>query len=167
MPGGFRYTAAHTSSIDFLCHRAQLRIAVPDSHSLMPTLMAASPQLQIRKTPRRFQFSLARLMIAMTLIALLLGFSSVISGTILLFIWIILYTLPACFAACMVYGRGDLQAFALGALVPCIPLLLASPGTAPSFVGGIAMAFATLIASGICGVVAVATRRWIVANNNE
>jgi hypothetical protein len=119
-----------------------------------------------RTAPPRFQFSLARLMVAVTAIALLLGFSSTIGSTIAFFNSIVLYILASGLVAFAVYSRGDLQAFAIGALVPCLPLMV-GPFHSTGIASGLGYLVRLLLFSGICGAVATIARRWIVENQRD
>ena len=78
---------------------------------------------------RPFQFSLAWLLIFMTVVAVVLGLSASIAGAVVhsLFSLVVLAVYPAVLVACIVYGRGDFQAFALGAFVPGTPWTVMSP----------------------------------------
>jgi hypothetical protein len=114
----------------------------------------------------RFQFSLRWLLIAVTIVAVLLGFLSFQIGQILvgLCVFVVLRGIvPTAALAGAIYGRGGLRAFAIGALVPCVPVL--TSGAEPwdrwgwGFVSGAAIHLAAI---GICGVVAVVARRGLV-----
>jgi hypothetical protein len=70
--------------------------------------------------------------------------------------------LPTIFVVCAIYGRSDLQTFAIGAVVPCVPLLTTDMGPI-SGSSLLAASIGQLFVSAICGVVAVAVRRWIVS----
>jgi hypothetical protein len=71
-------------------------------------------------------------------------------------VWCILPTPLVIF---VVYGRGDLQAFAIGALVPWATLIIRVSGSF-SLLG---ITFWLLPLCAICGFVAVMTRRWLQA----
>jgi hypothetical protein len=113
----------------------------------------------------RFQFSLWWLMVAITAVSILLflsvsfgGFIEIVLASIL---WCILPTPLVVFA---IYGRGDLQAFAIGALVPWLTLIVFRfPGSLPFLAASVWL----LPMCVICGVLAAATRRWIKANLRE
>ena len=59
-----------------------------------------------------------------------------------------------------IYGRGELRAFAIGAVVCSIPVLTTELGPM-SFAGLVVGTISQLMAMGLCGVVAVATHRWL------
>ena len=110
----------------------------------------------------RFQFSLWWLMVAITAAAVFLflsvSFGGFIEVMLMSILWCIVPTPLVIFA---IYARGDLQAFAIGALVPWVILILLR-FPAPN---GIFWASLWLLPMCvICGVVAAATRRWIQAN---
>jgi hypothetical protein len=108
----------------------------------------------------RFQFSLVALLVLMTVVALLLGFSAYIIDAMLLgpLLAFAFYLPAAALAACAVYGRGDYQAFALGALIPWVATMI--DGIPYSWSGLGVLIRVVLIAAG-CGCVSVFTRRWI------
>ncbi len=110
----------------------------------------------------RYQFSLWWLMVAITVASILLFLTVSVSDFLEVafasILWCIVPTPIVIFA---IYGRGDLQAFAIGALVPWVTLLMFGyPGGLSLFVASLWL----LPMCGICGVVATATRRWIKAN---
>jgi hypothetical protein len=116
----------------------------------------------LRRSP--FQFSLGRLMIIVTVACVLLGVweilppgfvDNVVIGSI------VLGVIPTVLITCSVYARGDVQAFAIGALVPWISVLITRDG--PLRVWGLG---AWIFIGGLCGVVAVATRRWIAGRDS-
>jgi hypothetical protein len=113
--------------------------------------------------PSRFQFSLRWLLIAMAVIAVLLGIS-VIAGdyvNALVVRPLVLLVVPACLLVIVVYGRQDLRAFGIGGLVPYVTILADKfPGT-PLFGGNFTSRIWTLLLVVACGAAAVATRRWI------
>jgi hypothetical protein len=100
----------------------------------------------------RFQYSLAWLLIAVTVVAIVMGFASSFRGFIgsLLFVTVCC-VLPTPFLIAAIFGRGDIRTFAIGALVPWLTLLpwLSS------------MAVWLLILPFVCGTLAVITRRWL------
>lgn len=112
----------------------------------------------------RFQFSLRGLLIAMTVVAILLGLVVFPLGQIivgLLLAVLLRGVLPTVAVAAAIYGRGRLQAFAIGAVVSCLPILFGDLGPL-SFFGLIAALVTQLVAAAVCGIVAVATREWLV-----
>jgi hypothetical protein len=72
---------------------------------------------------------------------------------------ILLCILPTPLLASAVYGRADLQAFAIGALVPWVTTIaFRYPATWSS---SLALLIWLLPNCAICGALAVATRRWL------
>jgi hypothetical protein len=110
-----------------------------------------------------FQFSLKWLMIVVTAVAVVMAFG-VVFDTIITWILkpLLSFALPAALLSAAVFGRGDTRAFAGGALVPCVYWMV--EGTAPVSLNGawLGVAVWLLLWCGISGVVALATRRWIV-----
>lgn len=107
----------------------------------------------------RIQFSLARLMIGMAVVAVLLFLAMKVGS----FFEIVLFSIVACIVPtplviCAVYGRGDVRAFSIGALNPWVVwIALRFPDSA----GWLFESIWLLVMGGICGVIAVVTRRWI------
>jgi hypothetical protein len=101
------------------------------------------------------QFSLSRLMIAVTVIALVLGVlviaEDLVFGIIAIFVWCVF---PTPFIILALFGRGDLRAFAIGGLVPWLTYFRGVPGS-------VELLFSLIIVSPICGAVAVAAFRWL------
>jgi hypothetical protein len=126
------------------------------------------PDTSQTRTPQRwwplprYQFSLARLMITVTLVAILVWFATKVGS----FISVVLFSFFACaiptpIVICAVYARGDTRAFAIGALVPWIVAFrLAWPDPYGAFLEMIWL----LMMGTACGVIAVVTRRWIERN---
>ncbi len=83
-------------------------------------------------------------------------FGDFIGLTVASLVWCVLPTPLIIF---VVYGRGDLQAFALGALVPWITLIVRTPNS----VTLLAATFWLLPLSAICGFTAAMTRRWLLS----
>lgn len=113
--------------------------------------------------PSRYQFSLRWLLIAMAVIAVLLGIS-VIAGdyvNALVVRPLVLLVVPACLLIFVVYGRQDLRAFGIGGLVPYVTILADKfPGT--PFIGGTFISRIWILLLVVaCGAAAVTTRRWI------
>src|SRR5688572_11847112 len=105
----------------------------------------------------RIQFSLKWMMIALTVACVLLFLSVTIRDfvpAIIAFGFLCILPTPVVIFA--IYSRGDPQAFAIGALVPWVTVLLSQ------------RPFAALIwllpMCALCGFLAAATRRWIKAN---
>jgi hypothetical protein len=111
--------------------------------------------------PPRFQFSLRNLLIAVAVLAVLLGLFAVAGGILawllaILVVWI----LPTPLVVAAVYSRGDIRAFSIGALVPWVSRWTNLP-IGESLVGVLESTVRLLVIAGICGAVAVSTRRWI------
>jgi hypothetical protein len=113
----------------------------------------------------RIQFSLKWMMIALTIACVLLFLSVTISDfvptTLSFAFWCIV---PTPLVTIAIYGRGDQQAFAIGALVPWATLIFFRT---PVEFGFFTILFWMLPMSALCGVLAVATRRWIKANHQD
>jgi hypothetical protein len=112
----------------------------------------------------RFQFSMFRLMVVVTLVALLLGLAVTFGGFInVLLISVVGCVLPTPLVVCAIFGGKDLRAFAIGALIPWFTqITLRFPAPAST-------AFLTiwlLAMGGVCGAVAIATRRWLERTGN-
>jgi hypothetical protein len=79
----------------------------------------------------RFQFSLRGLLIAMTVVAILLGLIVFPLGQMivgLLLAVLLRGVLPTVAVAAAIYGQGRVQAFAIGAVVSCLPILFGDLG---------------------------------------
>ncbi len=100
----------------------------------------------------RFQFNFTWLAIAVIAAVLLMGVATSFRDFIgsLLFVSVCC-VLPTPFLIAAIFGRGDIQSFAIGALVPWLTLL---PWMS-------SMAIWLLILPVICGTLAVVTRRWL------
>jgi hypothetical protein len=105
----------------------------------------------------RFQFSLAWLLIVVTVVAVVLGLS-VTLGSLLgtVFFAIVYCVLPTPLVICAIFARGDIQAFAIGAIVPWWTVASWMPNTSSFF-----SAIWLVVVSTTCGTVAAITRRWI------
>jgi hypothetical protein len=119
----------------------------------MPDPVNSSARSKRRWLPLpRFQFSLAWLLIGVTVVAIALGMASSFRDFIgSLFFVAVCCVLPTPFVIAAIFGRGDIQSFAIGALVPWLTLL---PWMS-------SMAIWLLILPVICGTLAVVTRRWL------
>jgi hypothetical protein len=108
-------------------------------------------------------------MIVITVAAVFLGASTTVLGTGIAFLmgWIVWYVAPAALLSIAVFTRGDMQAFAMGALIPWIGPLARWPVDGRSFGEVFGMTFALLMTGGVCGIVAAVTRRWIVDRNPD
>jgi hypothetical protein len=100
----------------------------------------------------RIQFSLKGVLIlivtALVLMALASSFRDFVGS---LFFVSICCVLPTPFVVAAIFGRGDIQSFAIGALVPWLTLL---PWMSSMFIW-------LLILPLVCGTLAVVTRRWL------
>lgn len=106
-----------------------------------------------------FQFSMFRLMVVVTLVAILLGLAVTFGG----FIDLVVGTLACCIlptplVIAAIFGQGDVRAFGIGALIPWGALVLMRVPLFEFFFLGIIWLLAM---AGVCGVLAVATRRWL------
>jgi len=100
----------------------------------------------------RFQFSLGWLLIAVAVVAIVLGIAASFRDFVgAIFIAFVCGVLPTPFVIALIYGRGDVRVFAIGALVPWV-------GMIPM---GYTMTIWLLILPVISGVVAVVSRRAI------
>jgi hypothetical protein len=110
-----------------------------------------------------FRFSLKWLMIALTAACILLfltvTFGDFVEVAFFSAIWCIVPTPLIIFA---IYGRGDLQAAAIGALVPYATLMILRVPTAWSSYFNATLWLLPM--SALCGVLAAATRRWMQGN---
>jgi hypothetical protein len=111
----------------------------------------------------RFQFSLWWLMIAVTIVAVLLFLVTRVSGFVgIVFVSFVVCVVPTPLVICAIYGRGDVRAFSIGAMVPWVIMLsLRFPSTMSSVFEVIWL----LLMGGISGVIALATRRWLPPND--
>lgn len=114
----------------------------------------------------RIQFSLKWVMIALTIACVLLFLSVTIRDFVPVALsfafWCIVPTPIVIFA---IYGRGDHQAFAIGALVPWATLILLRPSVAEY--AFFTVLFWLLPMGALCGFLAAATRRWIRVNQRD
>src|SRR2546423_10124038 len=107
----------------------------------------------------RFQYSLARLLIAVTVVAILIFLATKVASLfqIILFSFVTCIV-PTPLVICAVYGKGDVRAFSIGALNPwVVSIALRFPDPYGTFFEMIWL----IVMGGICGVIAVITRRWI------
>jgi hypothetical protein len=105
----------------------------------------------------KYQFSLAWLMIAVTAVALLLGAIHIFGDFIgAVMFAVICCILPTPLLICAIFARGNVQAFAIGALVPWLMLLAWMPGRS-----AVSIALWLLFLPVLCGIIAALTRRWI------
>jgi hypothetical protein len=120
---------------------------------------SAKPSRQQISLPR-FQFSLGWLLIAVTGICVLLGLAYVFDAFVFAVIGMLLWcAIPTPLVICLVYGQGDHRAFAIGALMPwVVSWIEAARGSVFSGLGVLLLVVPSLL----CGLLAVATRRWVV-----
>jgi hypothetical protein len=124
------------------------------------------PHFFLTLTPMpRFQFSLWWLMVAITVLCVVLFLSVTIGDFLEVAIASVLWcVLPTPIVILAIYGRGDWQAFAIGALIPWVTLIaFRVPATLSFFVATLWL----LPMCAVCGIVAGVTRRWIKANLGE
>ena len=96
-------------------------------------------------------------MIVITVVAILLGLAVTFQGlTSLILASLIWCVLPTPLVICAIFGPGDVRAFAIGGLIPWFPLLRATP-PGPALLIPVWL----VIMSVICGMIAVATYRWV------
>jgi hypothetical protein len=119
----------------------------------MPEPETSPTRLSRRWLPLpRFQFSLAWLAIAVIAVAVAMAMASSFRDFFgSLFFISVCCVLPTPFVVAAIFGRGDIQSFAIGALVPWLTLL---PWMS-------SMAVWLLVLPIICGTLAVVTRRWL------
>jgi hypothetical protein len=111
----------------------------------------------------KFQFSLAWLMIAVTVVALALALAHFVGDFLGLMLFAaVCCILPTPLVISAIFARGDIQAFAIGALIPWWTLY-----TWMSNSGSLAIAAWLLFLPAICGALAVVTRRWIQRHNGR
>jgi hypothetical protein len=130
----------------------------------MPPDVSPPPFAPTPKIERpRFQFSLRLLLAAVTIVAVLLGLGAFLTGQLLLGLMLAVLlrgVIPTMAVVTAFYGRGDLRAFAIGAVVVCVPTMttdLGRLGFGDLVVGTVAQ----FVAIGFCGFVAVGVRRWL------
>jgi hypothetical protein len=111
--------------------------------------------------PPRIQFSLRGLLIAVAVVAVLLGVAAVANGILSwLLAVVVMWVLPTPVLITAIYGRGDARALCIGALVPWIPAILGR-SVQGSLIDVMESTVWLLVMAGVCGVVAMLTRRWI------
>jgi hypothetical protein len=104
----------------------------------------------------RFQFRLVWIFVLMTVVALVLWLMMSLGGIVLgSLVWCVL---PTPLVICAIFGRRDAQAFAIGALMPWLCMLVFRVPLIDSFV---ALTVWIVVLGGLCGVLAVVTRRWV------
>jgi hypothetical protein len=96
-------------------------------------------------------------MIVITAVAIVLGLAMTVQGlTSLILASLIWCVLPTPLVICAIFGRGDVRAFAVGGLVPWLPLLRATPPGPPWL-----LPFWLVVMSALCGVIGAVTYRWV------
>jgi hypothetical protein len=100
----------------------------------------------------RIQFSLTSVLVIVVLAFILMTLASSFRDFVgSLFFVSVCCVLPTPFVVAAIFGRGDIQSFAIGALVPWLTLL---PWMSSMFIW-------LLILPLICGTLAIVTRRWL------
>ncbi len=122
----------------------------------------------------KFQFSLRSQLIAVAIVAVILGLFVTVGQSFaqLAYYGILGCLLPTPLVICALFGSGELRTFSIGSLVPWLtfvhpqPLTIASQYRTPVSLFGLMLGSAVfmLILAVACGVLAVATRRWIERN---
>jgi hypothetical protein len=115
------------------------------------------------------QFSLAWLLMAVTLVAVLLGLSQTTAGFSIvasMLSALVEGVLPAALVICALFGRGELRTFSIGALVPWLvtrpyPQLAVGIGRISDWWSVIVVWGFTLVTAAASGAVAVVAYRWI------
>ncbi len=107
---------------------------------------------------------MAGLMITVTLVAVLLGLSVLFGGFVgAIFAALVWCVLPTPLVICAVYGRRNLQAFAIGGLIPWGLFVM----RIPPLTTFLPMTIWLVALGGVCGTVAVVTRRWLERSGGE
>jgi hypothetical protein len=101
------------------------------------------------------------LTVACVLLFLTVRFGDLLEFAYVAIMWCIVPTPVIIFA---IYARGNLQAFAIGALVPWVTLMLFRAFEWSSYVMTTVWLLTT---SAACGILAVATLHWINANQRD
>lgn len=115
------------------------------------------------RPPSRLQFSLRWLLAMVAIVAVLLGLLSFSVGQFVVGVCLLVVLrgiVPTAAVVGAVYARGDLRAFAIGALVPCISAMMSGdePWNRWGPVFGVALRLTTVA---LCGSIAVVLRRQI------
>jgi hypothetical protein len=101
------------------------------------------------------------LMITITIACIVLFLWVTFGGFVSFVAAILLCVVPTPLVIIAIYARGDLQAFAIGALVPWVVLILLR---APVFESNFTIWIWLLPTCAFCGALASATRRWLERN---
>jgi hypothetical protein len=118
-----------------------------------------APQREANQVSRpRFQFSLGWLMLGVSIVCLMLGLWEILPRGLVGYLFVmplVFGVVPTVLVICTIYARGDIQAFAIGALVPLSSLLLIREIVHTAW--GILMW--VVVVGGTCGALAVFVRR--------
>jgi hypothetical protein len=118
--------------------------------------------------PRRFQFSLRGLLVAITLVAIAFGATVVFGGPLFGLLAVTIYLLYATpLVIVVIYSKGAPCAFSIGALLPWIVIWPKGPPQSTDLLNLIVFLVWLLIFGGGCGLVAAATYRWVVRSVNR
>jgi hypothetical protein len=120
----------------------------------------APQQVPGNTAPPRFQFSLGWLMIVVSIVCVTLGVWQMLPRGFVGYLFVdplVLGLIPTVLVSCTIYAKGDIQAFAIGALVPWSSLILVRDGPISIWRLGMWMVFV----GGMCGALAVVMRRWL------
>jgi hypothetical protein len=108
-----------------------------------------------------FQFSLRWLLIVVTVVALLLGLMVMFGGGVFANVLLLLYPTPL--VVTIVYAKGEVRTFAIGAVVPWLSLAFLGSSRYANW-AQLETVLWMLFLAGLSGAVAVFTRRWLVRN---
>ena len=96
-------------------------------------------------------------MVTVTIVAVVLGLGSSLGSFFSEVLYLaICCVVPTPLVICVVFGRGYVRAFAIGALIPWIVLLPLGSRSVSLFIVALA-----LVLSATCGMIAAGTWRWI------
>jgi hypothetical protein len=95
------------------------------------------------------------------LLGLAVTFGGLIGTAVQILVWCVL---PTPFVVCAIFGRGNLQSFAIGVLVPWAPLMMMGFPWQNAYIWA---TFWLLIVGTLCGAIAVATRRWLERSGDK
>jgi hypothetical protein len=105
----------------------------------------------------RFRFSLKWLLVTVTAVAVLFGLVIVFGDFLDMVVFAMVFSvLPTPLVICAIFARRDVQAFAIGALVPWFTLIVWI-----RTMWFVTLMIYLLLLPVICGIVAVVTRRWL------
>lgn len=114
----------------------------------------------------RVQFSLRWLLLAMTMVAILLGITVIVGDTIVYFLYLAITVclLPTPLLIGIIFGRGDVRAFSVGAILPWVALWANLTPDLPGhwFMWRAVIMTMFLVFTGMmCGLFAVVSRRLV------